>query len=272
MGDSYQLEDKKGYTGIINNENSELQYLSLDRILLGPGEKTCYQSGNREQVMVLQQGDFEASVITGTYKLEGIKGSRKDVFDEYPSALFIPPGSRVTINTVSGFDSLVYSSPTGKENIPLYIAREDIDEITRGSLSWKRKMRILFGPESGKSNIIIGESVSVPGGWIGFPPHKHDTENEKEYPLDEIYFFKTQGPRGAYAIHHTYNREKTIDEHYTIDTPTAVTINKGFHTSFAVPGCRLYMLWGLAGDKKVYKLSYDERFTWLSEAEALYRQ
>ena len=37
----------------------------------------------------------------------------------------------------------------------------------------------------------IGETVSVPGGWIGFPAHHHDYERPgKEVVLDEIFPFQ----------------------------------------------------------------------------------
>ena len=167
-------------------------------------------------------------------------------------------------------DAIVYSSPSTKSNSPLFINQANIIETTRGALNWKRKVRVIFGPVSQTNNIIIGESVSVPGGWIGFPPHKHDIETDFGSPLDEIYFFKVQGPHGAYALHHTYDLMNKAEEHYTISGDTAIAIPGGFHTTLAVPGCRLYMLWGLAGSKKLYKLSFDERFTWLNDAEALY--
>lgn len=37
----------------------------------------------------------------------------------------------------------------------------------------------------------MGETVSVPGGWIGFPAHRHDYERPgKECVLDEIFSFQ----------------------------------------------------------------------------------
>jgi len=272
MNNAHKLTDKKGYVNIVNSKNSRLTFLTLDRIFLGPGEKLEHKYEDFESVIILQQGDFTASVKNNsTGNLDSISGSRKDVFDEFPAVIYIPPGSKIEMETKNGLDAIVYSSPSTKSSSPLFINQANIIETARGALNWKRKVRVIFGPVSQTNNIIIGESVSVPGGWIGFPPHKHDVETDLENPLDEIYFFKVQGPHGAYALHHTYDLVKGSEEHYTISEDTAIAIPGGFHTTLAVPGCRLYMLWGLAGGKKIYKLSFDERFTWLNDAEALYR-
>ena len=37
----------------------------------------------------------------------------------------------------------------------------------------------------------------------------------------------------------------------------------GYHTTVALPGTRAYLLWGLAGDTKKYKVQFDERYSWL---------
>ena len=271
MKNSYGLVEKKGYTNIITKKNSKLGYLGLDRIFLGPGEKLEHEFKDVESVFVLQKGDFKASVEShGGMVLKDITGSRSNVFEEQPVVIYIPPHSKLELETKQGVDTLIYNSTSSRKSSPIYLKSTDITESIRGALNWKRKVRVIFGPQSETNNIIIGESVSVPGGWIGFPPHKHDTKSDREYPLDEIYFFKVSGPHGAYGLHHTYNLNQGSEEHYTIDKDIAIAIPKGFHTTTAVPGCRLYMLWGLAGDKKEYKLSFDERFTWLNDAESLF--
>jgi 5-deoxy-glucuronate isomerase len=271
MNNLYKLTEGKGYVSIINNKNSSLTYLGLDHIFLETGKKLEHEFADVESTFILQAGDFKASIESKNGKvLRDITGSRSNVFNESPTVIYIPPQSKIIIETNQGLDALVYSSPSDKNGCPIYIKPNDIVESVRGALNWKRKVRVIFGPQSETNNIIIGESVSVPGGWIGFPPHKHDTEGINEYPLDEIYFFKVTGPHGAYALHHTYDSDKKFEEHYTIDKDSAIAIPKGFHTTLAVPGCRLYMLWGLAGKKKIYKLSYDERFTWLNDSEALF--
>lgn len=271
MDNSFKLNEKRGYTNIINKNNSAINCLELDRILLDAGEKLEHEFTDVESIFILQNGDFTARVESkGGDVLDNIGGLRTNIFDELPVAVYIPPYSKLNIETRTGLDSFLYSSPCTETGPPVYLKPDEIVETIKGTFNWKRKFRLIFGPQSETNNLIMGESVSVPGGWIGFPPHKHDIESGDEYPLDEIYVLKVSGPHGAYAIHHTYDKEKKTEEYYTIDEDLAIAIPRGFHTSLAVPGCRLYMLWVLAGKKKIYKISFDERFKWLNDVDSLF--
>ena len=56
----------------------------------------------------------------------------------------------------------------------------------------------------------MGETVSVPGGWIGFPAHRHDYERPgKECVLDEIFSFQMtsteDGPGRGGVMQHGYD-------------------------------------------------------------------
>lgn len=272
MNNLYKFGAKEGYERIVTPENSELKYLGFDRILLPAGGKLAHEVEGRELVMILQKGDFTASVeCTSGTGLGPVSGSRQCVFDGLPTALYVPPSSRLSIETGGGMEARVYSAVCDEPGDACFISSKDAPEVVKGAVNWKRKLRVLFGPQSVTKRLIVGESVSMPGGWIGFPPHKHDTMSDAEYPLDEIYSYQVQGPHGAYALQHTYDLASGTDEHYTIDgNDYAVAMPRGYHTTVAVPGCRFYLLWGLAGDKKVYKLTTDPRFSWLLDAEALF--
>ncbi len=120
---------------------------------------------------------------------------------------------------------------------------------------------------------IVGESVSVPGGWIGFPAHRHDYVTEKECVLDEIFSFKVTGPGGkgslmCYGFDLDGENNKLWDEVHVIESDdTAVALPKGYHTTLALPGSTAYLLWGLAGadGEKTYRVQFDERFTSLED-------
>lgn len=271
MGNDYKLGNNIGYNQVVNAENSELSYLGMDHIILNPGGSVRHEVLEEELVFILQKGDFKGKVeCSNGPSLEGLKGSRSSVFDEGPTVIYAPPGSVIEIESKLGMEAMACTSPSKEVSQAIFFPPDKVTKVYRGALSWKRKLNIIFGPISESKKIIVGESISVPGGWIGFPPHKHSIHSENEYPLDEIYAFKVKGPHGGYGIHHTYDLEGKWDEHYTLDDNSVIVIPKGFHTSFAAPGCRLYMLWTLAGKEKTYKLVYDQRFTWLDDAEALF--
>ena len=113
--------------------------------------------------------------------------------------------------------------------------------------------------------------MSVPGGWIGFPAHRHDYERPgKEVVLDEIFSFQmtSEGTGKGGVMQHGYDltddNKKLWDEVNVIEeNNTAVALPSGYHTTVALPGTVAYLLWGLAGDEKKYKVQFDERYSWL---------
>ena len=136
MKNSYSLIEKKGYTNIILKENSNLDYLGLDRILLDPGERIEHEFKDVESVFVLQNGDFKASVENqGKKVLKDITGSRSNVFDESPEVIYIPPYSKISIETVQGLEALIYNSPSTKNNSAIHLKSADINESIRGVLN-----------------------------------------------------------------------------------------------------------------------------------------
>ena len=265
----HRFSSEPGFERVISAENSRLRHLNFSRIILEKNGAIDYTVGNEEMVVVLQEGDFEARVDSAQGKLDGLSGRRASVYDELPCAIYLPPGSRLSMESKDGMEARIFSAPCTDGNEPRFIAPGDINEGTPGVLNWKRKYRFICSPASHiTKKLIVGESVSVPGGWIGFPAHKHDVTHETEYPLDEVFSFRIKGPNGAYVIQHSYDLEEGWDEYYTVDANNiAIALSKGYHTSMVVPGCTYYLLWGLAGDSKQYKLTYDSRFRWLSDSE-----
>jgi len=270
----HRFADKEGLERVITPDNSKLGCLMLSRILISAGNTFEHTAKGEEMAIVLIGGDFTAAVeYKGRVFLESISSNRKSVFDELPTAIYIPPEAKIIMESKKGLEARVFSAPAEEGDRPYFIGPDNIEERTPGSSNWRRKYRWIMGPE-GKQNshiskkILVGESVSMPGGWIGWPAHKHDLTTQEEYPLDEIFTFKVKSPQGGYIISHTFSIEPKWDEFYAIDGDNyAIGINEGFHTSMAVPGCTEYLLWGLAGETKTYKLVFDPRFDWMNDAE-----
>lgn len=277
----YKFEGKNGYEKVITKENSDCKFLGFARILLGAGERLEYEVKGEEMAVVLQEGDFKASVEwKGKTYLENVCGKRSNVYDQLPTTLYLPPESKLIMESEKGMEARVFTAVCEEGNAPFISYPKDVEEGAPGALNWKRKYRFIFGPASKNmchvtKNLIVGESISQPGGWIGFPAHKHDITTEKEYPLDEIFSIRVKGPHGKYVIQHSYGLEGeeggAWDEFNKIsDDNNAIALPFGYHTSMAVPGCTEYLLWGLAGDAKVYRIQFDERFNWLWDIETLY--
>lgn len=273
----HQFTKNEGYERVISKENSALEYLGFSRMVLKANEKLEYEVKGEEIAIVLQKGDFKASVEwKGSKCLDNVCGKREDVFEELPTSIYLPPDSKITIESESGMEARIFTAPCEEGNPPYFCGQNDIEEGTPGAHIWKRKYRFIFGPK-GKHNgdvtkqLIVGESVSVEGGWIGFPGHRHDYNNEKEYPLEEIFSIRVKGPNNGPGTVIEYSSDVENGERWNEffvleDDNNAIALPVGFHTSFAAPGCSEYLLWGLAGKEKIYKVQFDERYTSLENA------
>lgn len=272
----YRFQDLEGYESVISRENSDMQFMGFGRILLKAGQSVAYKVTGQEQAIVLQQGDMTCWVeYEGETVIDGAKGIRGNVYDDLPTALYVPPKATVRISSENGMEARVFTAYCEEGNAPYFCPPENIEEGEPGEYIYKRKYRFVFG-QPGKHNdhitklLIVGETVSIPGGWIGFPAHRHDYETPKECVLDEIFSFQmtSEGTGKGGVMQHGYDLtpegKKIWDEVNVIEeNNSAVALPSGYHTTVALPGTKAYLLWGLAGGSKKYQVQFDERYSWL---------
>lgn len=277
----YHFQNEKGLESVISKGNSKMHFMGFKRILLGAGESITYTVECEEQGIVLQSGDMTVSVdYKGETVIKDAKGTRGNVYDDLPTAVYLPPQATITVSSENGMEARIFTSwmKEGEEgNVPYFCPPEEVEEGEPGEYIYKRKYRFIFG-QPGKHNdhitkkLIVGESVSVPGGWIGFPAHRHDYWTEKEVVLDEIFSFQvtSAAPAGNGGLYqHGYDLDaegnKLWDEVNVIESSdTAIALPSGFHTTVAMAGSVVYLLWGLAGENgKEYSVQFDERYSWL---------
>lgn len=272
----YRFQDLNGYESVISKANSEMTFMGFGRILLNAGQTFRYEVTGQEQGLVLQQGDFTATVeYEGKVVIDGKTGTRGNVYDDLPTALYVPPKAKVTLSSENSCELRVFTAYCEEGNAPYFCPPEEVEEGEPGEYIYKRKYRFIFG-QPGKHNdhitklLIVGETVSIPGGWIGFPAHRHDYETPKEVVLDEIFSFQmtSEGTGKGGVMQHGYDltadNKKIWDEVNVIEeNNTAVALPVGYHTTVALPGTKAYLLWGLAGETKKYQVQFDERYSWL---------
>lgn len=279
----YHFKNQNGVENVIDQATSDMHFMGFKRILLDAGQTITFAVEGEEQAIVLQSGDFTASVeYKGEKVLDNVGGTRGNVFDDLPTSLYVPPNAVVTMSSKNSMEARVFTAATKEGNAPFFCPPDMVEEGQPGTYIYKRKYRFIFGAP-GKPNdkitrhLIVGESVSVPGGWIGWPAHRHDYETAKECILDEIFSFqvRSEGPTGEGGLmQHGYDldkdgKTKLWDEVNVIESSdTAVGLPTGFHTTVALPGSEVYLFWGLAGscdcDKK-YQVQFDERYDWLED-------
>lgn len=273
----YRFQDLEGYESVISKGNSKMNFMGFGRILCKPGQSVSYEVTGEEQAVILQQGDMTCTVeYEGKLVIDGKTGTRRNVYEDLPTALYLPPKAKVTYTSVDGFEARVYTAYCNEGNAPYFMPPQEVNEYEPGEYIYKRRYRHIFG-QPGTHNdsitrfLIVGETVSVPGGWIGFPAHRHDYEIPgKEVVLDEIFSFQmtSKGTGRGGVLQHGYDltaeNQKIWDEVNVIEeNNTAVALPVGYHTTVALPGTEAYLLWGLAGETKRYKVQFDERYSWL---------
>lgn len=279
----YRFQDLNGYESVISKGNSDMHFMGFGRILLTAGQTYTYTvPAGEEQAVVLQTGDFCVTVENkGAVAFADQKGTRTNPFDDMPTAFYAPNGAVVTISSEAGCECRVFTAEVEEGNAPHFCTPDNVEEGNPGEYIYKRKYRYIYGQPNKHNgnitrNLIVGESVSVPGGWIGFPAHRHDYDRPgHEVVLDEIFSFqvRSESPAGTggllcCAYDMDENNKKLWDEVSVIEADnTAVALPAGYHTTAAMAGSEAYLLWGLAGPmdrEKQYLVQFDDRYSWLS--------
>jgi len=274
----FRFQDLNGYESVISRGNSAMKHMGFSRILLEAGQTVSFRPKGEELVIVLQTGDMTVTVVhQGRIVIDHETGTRRNPFDDLPTAVYVPPMAEVTLSSKNGMEARVFTAYCQDGNAPYFCPPEQVEEGQPGTYIYKRKYRFIFGAP-GKHNdgitkkLIVGESVSVPGGWIGFPAHRHDYVTEKECVLDEIFSYQVRSQAGGGCVMQcgydlASDGEKLWDEVNVIESNnTAIGLPAGFHTTIAYPGTEAYLLWGLAGPgEKEYRVQFDERYSWLED-------
>ena len=101
----YRFQDLNGYESVISKANSDMTYEGFGRILLNPGQTLEYKVTGEEQAIVLQQGDMTCWVeYEGVTVVDGAKGQRGNVYDDLPTALYVPPKATVKLYSEKGME------------------------------------------------------------------------------------------------------------------------------------------------------------------------
>ena len=241
-----KVEEKNGYQEIIKPENSDLKLLSFGIIR---DEKGVFKgnTGKEEKVFVITEGKCNFYVeknLLGVMK-------RKNVFEEPPIAVYLPPFYDYSIE-FEKFSEICVVGCKGKGiGKPKFINSKEIKFRRLGEETYFRNITDIIPDNFPAEKIILGETINDPGNWSSYPPHKHDKDNPPdEYKLEEIYFFKIHPPTG-FGIIRIFDENE--DNLFLIKNNEIVTIPKGFHPVGVIPKHQIYYLWALAGEKRILK-------------------
>jgi 5-deoxy-glucuronate isomerase len=233
-----------------------IRELSSWRLKLASQENAAFQSDNEEAVLILQEGE-------GRLEAEGQEWevSRSSVFEQPATAMYVPPGVRLSTAALSPFEAIIVAAPAESGGSPALVGPAQITVQRRGSGSFVREVHNVFVDDPHAQRLMVGETFNPPGNWSSYPPHKHDGE-DGEPRLEEVYHYRVDPPQG-FGIQSLYTADGESVTHMVRDGD-AVVIPYGYHPVSAPPGYGLYYLWALVGERRSLTVYEDPEHRWIT--------
>ncbi len=231
-----------------NHEKAPLCYFNI--VKLKKGESYTYDVEGYETCIVPVDGSVDVIVQGQHFKKIG---KRSHLWEGDPEAVYVPVGIEATLTCVSAETEVFVAGAQHDEVYAPFAVREsDIDPVQYGSDDTKthRKIKHILGQNPGGKvgRLLVSELFTVgAGGWSGFPPHKHSTDNlPGETRHDEVYNFRFNPPHGFGAQFLTKEGEDFGDVHHVRNGSTIV-IDDSYHPCVAAPGYEMYYFTILGG-------------------------
>ncbi len=228
---------------------------------LNPGEGYQTTTGKEEAVFVVLGGKCIADWGEGPSSI----GKRKNVFDGFPYALYLPAGSRVNFRGETVFEFAECRVPSEAHLAPKLITPVDVVSSLRGGGNASRQIVDVIRPDFPADKLVAVEVYTPGGNWSSYPPHKHDVHNPpKEVDLDEIYYYRIEQPEG-FAFQHLYSPDRSSELTLRTMDGDVVLVRSGYHPVVAGPGYNVYYLNFLAGSSRTLAVTEDASHVWIRD-------
>lgn len=226
---------------------------------LRPGDVYQARTEGEEAAFVLLGGTCAADWGSGAQRI----GKRKNVFDGFPYALYLPAGNKVTFTAETVCEIAECRVPSEARLEPRLITPRDVVSNLRGGGNVSRQIVDVITPAFPADRLIVVEVYTPGGNWSSYPPHKHDVHNPPaEVDLDEIYYYRMNQP-DAFALQHLYSRANPVGQTLKTRDGDAVLVRSGFHPVVAGPGYDVYYLNFIAGSSRAMAITEDLQHVWI---------
>ena len=226
-----------------------------------PGHEAC--------VVVRAGRDVTISDDAGrSWSLPG----RESVFDDLPSALWVPDGRRLTVEIAHppangiAIVTVARAPRSGRDGVasePIMVLPGDVVVETRGAGNATRQISHIIAPSFPADRLEVVEVYTPSGNWSSWPPHKHDVDDmPDEAVLEEIYHYGFRRPE-AWAIQRVYRADRSRDALFEVRDGDVVIVPDGYHPFSATHGDDAYYLNALAGDRRTMACSFDPDLDWV---------
>ena len=218
---------------------------------IAAGERNTFHSLEKESAYLLLDGEVEFK-WSGNRKL----GKRNSVFDEMATVLHVPCGTEVCIDALTDSEILIQKTLNHNKFEPHFYEPMNLGEEVFSDKVWgntaNRLVRRIFDYFNAPySNMVMGETINLPGKWSSYIPHSHDQP--------EVYYYRFNGEHG-------FGAGFIEDTAYKIQNNSALCIPGGcIHPQTSAPGYAMYFCWMIRHlvDNPWTTRNDDERYLWL---------
>ena len=161
--------------------------------------------------------------------------ARQSLFDDSPACVHAPAGTPVEICALSDAELTMYACDNASPFAPRVFRPSDVEDERRGAGQvgdrCLRLVRTIFDARNSppEVHLVLGEVVTLPGGWSSYPPHHH--------PQPEIYHYRFTHPQG-------FGHAELGDQVFKVRQYDTIKIMAGNdHAQCAAPGYGMYYSW-----------------------------
>ena len=257
-----------GLTNVVGKGESGLKKVMFDLLKLEAGKSYIGDTQLNESAFVILSGNCTISGID--FNFDHI-GSRKDVFSGKPTTVYLPCHTSYKIIAVTEVEIGICSAESTLKSPPVLISPDNVTEVNLGILNWTRKAYFIIDQKVNSENLFIGETFIPAGNWA-FPPHRHDNDNfPVEVDMEEVYHFRIN-PETGFGIQISYTDNQSRDDAYLVRNGDTTILPDGYHPVGTSPVDSLYMLWIMAGEKRLFLSRPDDNYSWVIKCENLLKQ
>lgn len=232
-------------------------YVGFEVYQLDSGVTLKPRMDGRELCAVILSGGVEVELP----REQSVRlGSRANVFEGPPDALYVPPDQEPSFAAVGGGAEIAMCwAPASRGVERQVIPASDIHVYRRGSGSTARTIRDVLMMDRPAESLLVTEVITPGGNWSSYPPHKHDTDDPpRESYLEETYYHRTQRPTG-FAMQRVYTSDGSLEASLTVRDGDVVLVPRGYHPVCAEPGSDLYYLNVMAGPRRQWLVTTEAR-------------
>lgn len=248
----------RGEPGAGRETIAEFSGLRVASLFLTAGERFAEQTEN-ETAWLVMDGTLKGHAGGTEFQLQ-----RQSLFDESASCVHASAGTQVVFEAITPCELTVYECPNRKQFAARVFTPPDVPNEHRGkgqvAERCLRFVRTIFDGSNSPadSEMVLGEVVTLPGGWSSYPPHHHRQP--------EIYHYRFTAAQG-------YGHAELGDEVFKVQHRDTVCIPPGLdHAQCAAPGYGMYYSWvirHLPNDPYTVP-DFSAEHAWTVEKDAVY--